>query len=249
MGIPGRCVNTARWLASVMLGLVVALAGPVAHGAGPGQAGLPPGIGPEAAGRPDLSGTWVLDPGRSDDPGEAIEEARRQARAERSRGVVGLGRRGDERTTGDAWLSRGTRGAERALLGRLPERIGLEQGADAVTFVLPTGERRAVHTDNRGASVSASGAMDQEVVIAGWEGDTLVVETTLTSGERLVERYRLEEGPRRLRVDTLLQIPGLSEPVPLERLYEPARDSSPAGSGRYPFTTPVSSRSMQPQVA
>ena len=81
------------------------------------------------------------------------------------------------------------------------------------------GGARRIYTDERATSVSAGGRGPSLVSVAGWEGDTLVVESTDDRGLRIVERYVLDEEARELRVNTSVQLPRLEEPVEATRVY------------------------------
>ncbi|SCZ58290.1 hypothetical protein [Thiohalomonas denitrificans] len=85
----------------------------------------------------------------------------------------------------------------------------------------PDGHRRRLFTDFRGASISTSGGLQQQVTVAGWEDDVLVVETTPDSGPRLIQRYRLDAGTTQLVILSEVVIPQLTAPLQVRYVYEP----------------------------
>ncbi|MEW8027716.1 MAG: hypothetical protein AB2792_20185 [Candidatus Thiodiazotropha sp.] len=89
-------------------------------------------------------------------------------------------------------------------------------------FLIITGDGRKqrIYTDNRGASVSISGGMDQKVVTAGWEKNVLVVETTSDSGPRVVQHYTLNTDSFQLVVSTIFKPSESSEVVSINRIYD-----------------------------
>jgi hypothetical protein len=204
------------------------------------------GSGPERGGqrddgaRPDLSGTWVLNRDLSDDLRAKEREVRELAGPGAAGGATGFGRRGWGGGRAGEWGAGQEPGAG-AASGRdrpgawdLPTVFVLEQDQNSLTLITQAGERRRIYTDNRGSAVSASGGVQQEVVTAGWEDGTLVVETTTVTEERIVERYSLGSAPRQLSIDTSIQLPGRRRPVVLKRVYEPAAMDSRGHSPERP---------------
>ena len=81
---------------------------------------------------------------------------------------------------------------------------------------------RKLYTDFRGASVSAKGGMDQQVVTGGWEGDVLVIEITSAGGSQLVQHLRLLDEP--LRLERITEVPGLggsNEAIQVKQIFLP----------------------------
>ncbi|MEN8179559.1 MAG: hypothetical protein ABFS39_13210 [Pseudomonadota bacterium] len=188
--------------------------------------------------RPDLSGLWTLNREMSDNPREKIKEATQQARSAsrgqgHSRGGMG---RGGQRSGGMGGRpssarmvgrGRGRPGGEsmsqglRALLNG-PETMELTHEEPMLLIVTDDGKRQRVFTDMRGASVSAMGGMDQNVTIAGWEQDVLVIETTTSLHPRLIQEFKLDADTHRLLVRTIVQPLWLAEKIIINRLYEAA---------------------------
>jgi len=82
--------------------------------------------------------------------------------------------------------------------------------------------KRKCYTDYRGASVSAQGGMDQEVVTCGWEGDALVIEVISSGGNRIVQRLRRLDEPLRLeRISDLLVMSGGDKTLQVKQIFLP----------------------------
>lgn len=90
-------------------------------------------------------------------------------------------------------------------------------------FIVSDGkvDRRPIFTDFRATSVSASTGLEQPIVVAGWQRDALVVETTM-AGTRLTQCYRLEGD--KLLVFTTAQASG-GPPMNYRLVYERERTS------------------------
>ena len=64
------------------------------------------------------------------------------------------------------------------------------------------GHVRRIYTDGRGSSVSAVAESSRELVVAGWERGSLVVETNSDGGPRLLRRYSLTVDGKQMLVTT-----------------------------------------------
>lgn len=206
--------------ALLLIGSWWAQAGPAARETGESVAAAP---------RPDLSGVWVLNQKRSEDPWEKLELAR--DRAWFSNGRRG-GWGGRQSSTEGVGMGRGPGSRNEGLeqlrpLWNAPRKLSLSHQDPLLEMRVDDRRTRRIYTDNRGVSVSASGASQGEVSTAGWERGVLVVETTTDAGTQVVERYRLAEGGQRLLVTRELLTLQTSEPVTVETAY----DRQPRGSG------------------
>jgi|GEM_PF-3016333 len=200
----------AMWLAVAMAGAALPSI------AAPGAPVEPAGHG---VSRPDFSGDWVLDAAASDDPREKSREAWRdgqQAGGGRAEGPsrTGTPGRGKGRGgQGDAGRPAGARaegGTPAAALAALPEparamRIRHEDPSLSITDEHE--RRRHLHTDFRGASVSASGGLHQRIATAGWEGGDLVIETTALDLKE-VQRWRVDGGTGQLVIAVVAEASG-----------------------------------------
>lgn len=79
------------------------------------------------------------------------------------------------------------------------------------------GQRQRLFTDFRGASVSASGGLQQRVAVAGWEGAVLVVETTML-GKKLVQGYQIDPGTGQLVISCVAHVSS-APPVSYRLVY------------------------------
>lgn len=186
----------------------------------------------------DLSGYWVLNRELSDD----IKEKMRQI-AETSggkgrggaRGGMGGGGRGGDGPKGmpGGAQTKDAQGGSRNGLADLmrPSRVlRISHQEPMLTITNDRGRKKTLFTDNRGTSVSASGGMNQEVSTCGWEQGALVVETTLDSGQRLIQRYELEENGEQLSIIANMQTPKPTEVVAIKQVYE--RQKAPGGDSQ-----------------
>ncbi len=177
--------------------------------------------------RPDFSGHWVLNAKASDDPQAKVKDATMQAMQQTQRGGGrgmggGSGRQGRGGGTGSGQQGRGSAGGiggrsamsvgELSELTATPERLDITHEDPLLLIADENDRRQRLFTDFRGASVSISGGAQQQVAVAGWEGDVLVVEKTIRGGTRLVQRYQIDAETGQL---TISDVANLAERQPL----------------------------------
>ena len=167
---------------------------------------------PASQARPDLSGTWVLDPEAAEKPMARLAdltEALRRA---------------------DPLAQPAAPGAVPTASGTLPEEFGpylrpartLQiDHADPLLRIRSLGQVRELYTDLRAAAVTAGGAAGQRVAVAGWENAAVVVETAFDGDARVVQRYHLRDGA--LHVDQLFDLPRLERPLVVTLTYRRER--------------------------
>jgi hypothetical protein len=164
--------------------------------------------------RSNFSGVWVLDPHASDDVATTLITLRQQ------RGTSGRTARSEE--GGDS--SSGGVGStpDRAVRYQLTaHRLEIAHQEPSLVITPDNGAPRRLYTDNRGTSISARGGEGQRVTTAGWEGDVLVTEIAL-GNDRIIDRYRLLNNPRRLeRVSELPEWGTPDEAVRIRQVYLP----------------------------
>lgn len=217
-------------------GLLVMLTSPVCADIGPSSELPSAAAAPNETreGRPDLSGSWVLNKTRSDDLQEKLRKAMADDRAGHpgegagrmggmggGMGGMGGGRRGGMGGDGAGRARMGMRGEGAPEATRFPEALVVEHSDPLFAITNENGQRQRLFTDNRGISVSASGGLQQTVATAGWEGDVLVVETHHDNGRSIEERYRLQATPRQLQVITRLRLGPDGKIIEFRRIYEP----------------------------
>jgi hypothetical protein len=181
--------------------------------------------------KPDLSGSWVLNTDLSEDPGEKIQAAVKKARNSQTMRNAGRGRPDD--VSGGGGRRGGFGGFMSSLFGGRDRVSSATQGLFGTSETLlikhkdpvlqvttANGRKRTVHTDNRGSSISAIGGdVDQKIFTAGWESKMLVIESTSDAGPDVYEEFKLlDEG--QLSVHMYLQLPMMSEPVAIHRVYQ-----------------------------
>lgn len=171
---------------------------------------------PASPPRPDFSGDWILNAQASDDPREKAREAMQASRRVRP-GGRGMGG-GPEGMTRGGGMGGGRQGRGGGMSGG-----GSLSTGELSTLLPPAQELHVSHqepmlliadendrcqrlfTDFRGASVSASGGLQQQVAVAGWEGEALVVETTML-GKKMTQNYQIDSGTGRLVIFTVAQV-------------------------------------------
>ncbi len=195
----------------------------------------------EPKAKPDFSGSWSLDTKASDDPQEKMKEIA-QAMRQNSGGGRGMrgGSGGQGRGGGMGGGRRGS-GASGGAGGRGEMASGDLFALAAVSRTLdithedPTlliadenDRRQRLFTDFRGASVSASGGLQQRVTVAGWEGAVLVVETTLNNGSKLIQRYQANAERSQLTISSAVHLPGM-QPALFRLVYDRVKRGADVG--------------------
>ena len=186
---------------------------------------------PASPPRPDFSGDWLLNTKASDDPREKAKEAALASRQASGGGrglgggTGGKGRRGGMGGGGQGRGSPGGSGGSGGLsAGELSALLAPAQALhishqDPMLLIADENDQRQLlFTDFRGASVSANGDLQQRVAVAGWEGDMLVVETTML-GKKLVQTHRVDGGTGQLVISFVAQV-SEAEPVSYRLVYD-----------------------------
>lgn len=170
---------------------------------------------PASTPRPDFSGDWVLNAKASDDPREKAKEAMQAPRQASGGSSGGKGRGGGMGAMGrSGGLSSGELSA---LLARAQE-LHITHQDPTLLIVDENDQRQRLFTDFRGASVSASGGLQQRVSVAGWEGEELVVETTML-GKKMTLNYQIDGETGRLVISTVAQV-SEAQPVSYRLVYD-----------------------------
>lgn len=177
---------------------------------------------PESATRLDFSGIWVLNAKASDDPLEKARETMQASRQTRGGGSGGMGRGGG---MGGGRQGRGgmdgggsLSSSELSALLAPAQELHISHQDPMLLIADEKGQRQRVFTDFRGASVSASGGLQQRVAVAGWEGAVLVVETT-TLGKKFVQSYQIDGGNGQLVISSVAQV-SEGQPVSYRLVYD-----------------------------
>ena len=177
-----------------------------------------------AAAQPDLSGTWVLDEDRSDDPGTTVEKAD-------SGGVIGRMRRS---TSGSAVIfgipvpvpERDTSDRDRARSHNSPslvrsghvlsviDRLSINQDDEAAELVYDT---LKAATYEYGVPLDTG----YSTIVASWSGDRLVVVHELLGGTEITETYELANRGTELHWDVRVKSEGIRT-IRVARVYERA---------------------------
>jgi len=222
--------------------------GSVAGNADVSAAPMTLGAAPQS--RPDFSGHWILNAKASDDPQEKTKEAMKamqqakggghgkggssggQGRGGGMGGGMGSGMGGGRhgRRSSDEMGGRGEMPSrELSALMVTSEKLDILHEDPMLLIVNENGQRQRLFTDFRGASVSASGGLQQRISIAGWEGAALVVETTMTGGSRLVQNYQVDAKTGQLMIITAANLPE-RQAVSYRLVYDRVKHGADAGS-------------------
>ena len=188
--------------------------------------------GTDPQSRPDFSGHWAFNAKASDDPQEKLEEAMKAMQQARGggRGMGsgsgghgrGGGKNGDRQGHG---ASGGMGGRSEMTPGKMPEltatpeRLDITHEDPMLLIADENNQRRQIFTDFRGASVSVSSSAQQRVTVAGWEDGTLVVETTMDGGTRLIQRYQIDTETGQLLISAAARL-AERQPVSIRLVYD-----------------------------
>ena len=199
------------------------------------------GVRAEEPSRPDLSGTWRLDPAQSEDAHAKMRELRGD-RGGRPGGGGRSGGGGSGRPMGGGGFGGGRGGpgggghdAMREALRELleaPPALTVTQTPAEITLLEEDGRLRALHPDGRGYK----DATGREVKTRWSDAGELVAET---KGERgkIVETFAVTTGPARLSVTLLLEVRG--QPIAIRRVYVRPDAAPPApAAGELPPPSP-----------
>lgn len=113
----------------------------------------------------------------------------------------------------------------------ISEGLDIIHREPAIRITTNGGREERLFTDYRGTSVSAKGA-SQVVTTAGWEEDTLVVESHLRGGVKVLRRYRM--GPQGDELEVTLELAGRWWPEPVSIPVTYRRVQAGAGAGPEP---------------
>jgi hypothetical protein len=170
----------------------------------------------------DLTGTWVLNAGLSDRPGQSAGDqgGRPDGGGRRGPGGGGMGRPGGMGGSG------GRRGGRSGGGGDMPDREDMERmraAMDAVRrtparLIIVTGEPGLIITDDEGVStrLALNGSKETGAIngvpfesTAKWEERKLRVEKKFKGGLKVVELYSVSADPRLLTVSTKIEGGGM----------------------------------------
>lgn len=224
-----------RFCMALWIGL--ALAGCASHAPVTDVSVAPLTLDTEPQARPDFSGHWVFNAKASDDPQEKVKEAMKAMQQAKGGGSgMGGGSGGQGSGMGKGRESSGGMGGRNKMpAGEMPEltatpaRLDISH-EDPILLIADENDRQQrLFTDFRGASVSISSSVQQRVAVAGWEGAVLVVETTMTGGTRLIQRYQIDSETGRLMMSATANL-AEKQPVSYRLVYDLLKPGTDVGS-------------------
>ena len=99
--------------------------------------------------------------------------------------------------------------------------LTIEHKEPFFTLTGSDGKTHKVYTDYRSISVSASGALNQPQMTAGWEDNVLVIETINNDSKyNKIESYRLDAEKQQLHVLSEVKLPRIAQTVTIKRVYD-----------------------------
>ena len=180
---------------------------------------LPPGysVAQAPAIAAEFNGLWVIDEGESDDTDRQVEIAIKAAGGQ----IPRTGKYGKGRYRGGP--------PEQALYDCISydDVLRINYQEPEFIFTYPQNFTRVFYSDGRSRSASARGDEGLDYSFAGWEGDTLRVESRPRDGGWITEYYTLEAGGQRLRAELQLKPSSFSKPVEIVRFFNRYQQQKP----------------------
>jgi hypothetical protein len=227
---PETDASRKRYASVLLIGLALAA------GACPSLAfatdASPIALAAAAQSRPDFSGLWAFNAKVSDDPQEKLKVAMRTMQPAKGGGREMGGGAGRLGRGGGMGGGRHGSGSLEGLAGRgeMPSRemseliaatgsLDITHSDPMLLIVDGNAQRQRLYTDFRGASVSASGGLQQRVAVAGWEGAVLVVESTTNNGLKLVQHYQIDADTGQLVISAVAH-PSETRSVSFRLVYD-----------------------------
>ncbi|MCW8931936.1 MAG: hypothetical protein OQL19_17090 [Gammaproteobacteria bacterium] len=158
--------------------------------------------------RPNFSGHWILEPSSSDNLKDVLGQVNKGDKTTSSRrsgdrsGRKGSGHKRGKRPSTSDQRNRNTelKEIEKVLVSEM--KISHKEPMLRISSA-QNGER-IYYTDFRSSSISAMNDENREVIITGWEGDTLIIETTSFSEQKYIKKLKLLTKPHRIELTTEL---------------------------------------------
>lgn len=177
--------------------------------------------------RPNFTGIWVLDHSASDDPKQVLNKIKQEkngppgAGKGQGSGGMGRGKPGSGRPEGMARTMDESRPNKNFNQPELLKKLLINELVIRHNEPLFRINMVRIYTDLRGSSISVLGGMNQSVSFAGWEGNSLIVETTKDNTPKINERFTLLSNPQRLeRMTEIVLSEQKNNTVQIKQIYE-----------------------------
>ncbi len=178
--------------------------------------------------RPNFTGIWVLNHSVSDDPKQVLNKMKHGKNGPPGAGKAsgsgpgGMGRDkpGNGRPEGMSRSMDGFRPNKNVNQPELLKKLLINELVIRHNEPLFRINMERIYTDLRGSSISVLGGANQSVSFAGWEGNSLVVETTKDNGSKINERFTLLSNPQRLeRITEIVLREQKNNTVHIKQIY------------------------------
>lgn len=179
--------------------------------------------------RPNFTGIWVLDHSVSDNPKQVLNKMKQGKNGPpdagkgsgRGPGGMGRGKPGNGRPEGMARSMDESRPNENINHPEVLKKLLINELVIRHNEPLFRINMKRIYTDLRGSSISALRGSYQSVSFAGWEGNSLVVETTKDNAPKINERFTLLNNPQRLeRITEIVLREQKNNTVQIKQIYE-----------------------------
>ncbi len=165
----------------------------------------------------DIVGTWVLNREKSDDPREVMSRGRNRPAPPRP-GAGGGRRRGGGTQAPPPRPDAGDRLLQQRLMRPVME-LSITR-TDSTYIFASSGEKFMEHFVD-GRKIEAAITTDLQIEIkAEWKNNALEIETRVSGGGRLKERYEIDEDTGELRVEFDLNNSRMKQRFKLKRVYD-----------------------------
>ena len=148
-----------------------------------------------------------------------MESARKQKAEDRSSSHMGRGSGHAGSSTGHGKMAAGN--GEKADVAGFSAILVIEHKEPIFILSGSDGQPHKVYTDYRSSGVSASSALNQPQMTAGWEDDALIIEIVNNNGKyNKIESYRLGIEKQQLHVLSTIKLPRVAQSVTIKRVYD-----------------------------
>ena len=180
-------------------------------------------LGPDRAFAQDagLTGKWLLNEDRSDDPGAQFQQAMGAGgRSDNPGQPPGGGRGGNRGSRGGAGRGQGQQSIQRLM--ETSNALRIVHDDSTVTIVGAEGMMLVLYPDGREINYPVEGVGNVETR-ARWTGEKLIVERTVENGPRVTTSYETASNGQEMLVTVHMEGGRSQEPIEIRRVYDLAQ--------------------------